>query len=431
MGVLRSPLVLVSGNVSQLPPGDFVSGDTVIATAGSGLVGGGTDVDTFRFDIGLAAAPSGLIFVGTKLALDGAAQRTAEQALSSGNLAIASGNAGIAQALAGVQQILPGSGIYLSPTGGSGVVTVHAIGGSGSGGLVTATAGSGLVGGGLGTDSFRFDVALATSPSGLIFTSNKLGLDGAAQASGNAAISVGLNALASGNLAIASGNAGIALASTALASGNAGISVGLNALASGNLAIASGNAGIALASIALASGNAGISVGLNALASGNLAIASGNAGIALAVTALASGNAGISVGLNALASGNLAIASGNAGIALASTALASGNAALSRAATALASGNAGIAVGLAGVRQIIAGSGVTLSPAGGSGVVTVHASGFSPVGSGTERVFFENQIHVSGSYTITSGCNAGSFGPITVASGVVVTVPNGSVWTIV
>lgn len=93
MGVLRSPLVLVSGNASQLPPGDFVNGVNVTAIAGSGLVGGGTDVNQFRYDVGLAAAPSGLIFVGTKLALDGVAQRTAEQALASGNLAIASGNA--------------------------------------------------------------------------------------------------------------------------------------------------------------------------------------------------------------------------------------------------------------------------------------------------------------------------------------------------
>jgi hypothetical protein len=33
--------------------------------------------------------------------------------------------------------------------------------------------------------------------------------------------------------------------------------------------------------------------------------------------------------------------------------------------------------------------------------------------------------------TIPVGINAGSFGPITVASGAIVTVPSGGVWTVV
>jgi hypothetical protein len=45
--------------------------------------------------------------------------------------------------------------------------------------------------------------------------------------------------------------------------------------------------------------------------------------------------------------------------------------------------------------------------------------------------FFENDTVVSSSYTITSGKNAGSFGPIEIASGVTVTVPAGSVWSVV
>lgn len=46
-------------------------------------------------------------------------------------------------------------------------------------------------------------------------------------------------------------------------------------------------------------------------------------------------------------------------------------------------------------------------------------------------VFYENDTNVTADYTITTGKNAGSFGPITVDSGVTVTVPDGSVWTIV
>jgi hypothetical protein len=44
---------------------------------------------------------------------------------------------------------------------------------------------------------------------------------------------------------------------------------------------------------------------------------------------------------------------------------------------------------------------------------------------------FVNSATVSTSYSIASGSNAGSFGPISVASGVTVTVPTGSTWSVV
>lgn len=60
----------------------------------------------------------------------------------------------------------------------------------------------------------------------------------------------------------------------------------------------------------------------------------------------------------------------------------------------------------------------------------------SPIGRGAQgangnQIFFENDTNVTASYTITSGKNAMTAGPITVNSGVVVTVPTGSSWTIV
>jgi hypothetical protein len=52
-------------------------------------------------------------------------------------------------------------------------------------------------------------------------------------------------------------------------------------------------------------------------------------------------------------------------------------------------------------------------------------------GGGDDKVFWENDQTVDTNYTITSGQNAGTFGPITVQSGVTVTVPSGSEWTVV
>lgn len=159
------------------------------------------------------------------------------------------------------------------------------------------TAGSGLDGGGDVSNNIRLDVRLAPNPSGIIYVgsgdSATFGLDGAAQASGNAGIAVG---------------------STALASGNAALVVGAQALSSGTAGLASGIAALGLASTALASGNAGLTTAVSALGVANsaqgtaiIALASGNAALSLGTTALASGNAGISVGLSALASGNAAL----------------------------------------------------------------------------------------------------------------------------
>jgi hypothetical protein len=46
-------------------------------------------------------------------------------------------------------------------------------------------------------------------------------------------------------------------------------------------------------------------------------------------------------------------------------------------------------------------------------------------------VFYENDQAVTVNYTITSNKNAGTFGPITINSGITVTVPSGVVWTVV
>lgn len=53
------------------------------------------------------------------------------------------------------------------------------------------------------------------------------------------------------------------------------------------------------------------------------------------------------------------------------------------------------------------------------------------VGGGIDAVFYENDQIVNTSYTLTTNKNALSAGPITIANGATVTIPNGSVWTIV
>ncbi len=52
-------------------------------------------------------------------------------------------------------------------------------------------------------------------------------------------------------------------------------------------------------------------------------------------------------------------------------------------------------------------------------------------GGGTNQVFWENDQAVTTDYSITNGKNAGSFGPITINSGVTVTVGSGETWSVV
>jgi len=54
-----------------------------------------------------------------------------------------------------------------------------------------------------------------------------------------------------------------------------------------------------------------------------------------------------------------------------------------------------------------------------------------PTGGGSDKVFYLNDITINTNYTIPTAKNAGTFGPVTVASGVVVTVSSGSTWSVV
>lgn len=62
--------------------------------------------------------------------------------------------------------------------------------------------------------------------------------------------------------------------------------------------------------------------------------------------------------------------------------------------------------------------------------------GWAPIGGAAKggpnsQVFFENDVSVISDYTITTSKNAMTAGPITINNGVTITVPNGSVWTVV
>jgi hypothetical protein len=65
-----------------------------------------------------------------------------------------------------------------------------------------------------------------------------------------------------------------------------------------------------------------------------------------------------------------------------------------------------------------------------NGAGTVVPIGGGASGGGANQVFYENDQNVTVNYTITAGKNAMSTGPITVESGIIVTVPSGTVWVV-
>jgi hypothetical protein len=58
------------------------------------------------------------------------------------------------------------------------------------------------------------------------------------------------------------------------------------------------------------------------------------------------------------------------------------------------------------------------------------AVGGGATGGGNDQIFVQNQQTVTTNYTITTNYNAMSTGPITINSGITVTVPSGSNWVV-
>ena len=89
-----------------------------------------------------------------------------------------------------------------------------------------------------------------------------------------------------------------------------------------------------------------------------------------------------------------------------------------------------IASGGGGTTAIIPAGGVVLAATDGTNATLVSANNY-PTGGGSNKAFYLNDIAITSNYLVPTGQNAGTFGPVTIASGVTVTVPAGSTWSIV
>lgn len=67
----------------------------------------------------------------------------------------------------------------------------------------------------------------------------------------------------------------------------------------------------------------------------------------------------------------------------------------------------------------------------GSDFVKIAGGGGGATGGGTDQIFYNNGQTVTTDYSIPASTNSGTFGPVSIDSGITVTVPAGSTWTVV
>lgn len=65
-----------------------------------------------------------------------------------------------------------------------------------------------------------------------------------------------------------------------------------------------------------------------------------------------------------------------------------------------------------------------------NGAAISATAGAGATGAGGDQIFYENMQNVTTTYTITTNRNAMTTGPVTINSGVTVTVPSGSRWVV-
>lgn len=241
------------------------------------------------------------------------------------------------------------------------------------------------------------------------------------------------NALAAQNSATAAG----ASAASALSSANAAASSEANALASENAAAASESNAASSATAAASSATASAS---SASTANTAALGAINAAAAASSSASSAGTSASTATTQAgIATTKAGEAASSASAALASETAAAGYAASLDPDTIVRKDSD------TGAAQLPAGS-TAQRPTGVAGKIRANTTlnkfegylngawgsiGGGATGGGSDAVFVENDTTVTQNYTITTGKNAMSAGPITIDDGVTVTIPDGSVWSIV
>jgi hypothetical protein len=222
-----------------------------------------------------------------------------------------------------------------------------------------------------------------------------------------------------------------------------------SALSAANAAVITANAADSTANNALGVAN-GIAataqnaetIALGAEATANGIAATANSALSTANSASAAANNAVNTANNALSVANGISGTANTALSTANSALSVANAALPKAGGQLtgnvdntSTGYFDLPAGTTGQRPGSPNSGMVRFNTDTNqfeGYSTAWgALGGGATGSSGNQVFYENDQTVTANYTITSGKNAVTAGPIEIGAGITVTVPANSSWVIV
>ena len=203
------------------------------------------------------------------------------------------------------------------------------------------------------------------------------------------------------------------------------------------------SAAIALSKLATGALPSGITVASANITDGTIVNADVNASAAIALSKLATGllPSGITINADNIVDGTV-VAADIAANAITASELADDavdtdailNNAVTGAKIAMGSDAAGDILYYNGtdyVRLPVGTAGQSLKVNSGASAPEWGTAAAGAKGGGTENIFWENEATMNNSYTISTNYNAGVFGPLTVASGATITVPSGSVLSIV
>ena len=161
------------------------------------------------------------------------------------------------------------------------------------------------------------------------------------------------------------------------------------------------------------------------------AITIGNTAVQLGNTVTTLNNmtlANVTISSGSVTVGNVSITIANVSTANVTTLVVTGNASFtSNSAVLLAKGTT--AQQPAGVAGYIRFNTDTTQFEGYNGTAWTDVGG-GATGGGSDQIFVQNQQTVTTDYTISTNYNAMSTGPITINSGITVTVPSGSNWVV-
>ena len=228
----------------------------------------------------------------------------------------------------------------------------------------------------------------------------------------------------------------VATANSALNTANAATATANNALnvANGIAGTAQNAVNIATAAENTANGIAGTAN--TALSTANSAAAAANNAVNTANNALSTANGIAGTANSALSAANSAVNTANAAQNTANAALPKAGGQLTGDVTNTATGFFELPAGTTGQRPGSADPGMVRFNTDTNQFEGRNNAGWGALGGGAtgaagNQVFYENDQTVTNSYTITAGKNAITAGPITIPSGVTVTIPSGSSWVIV